>query len=83
MAKSKNFKPTRREIQQTIGLMIKKIQYLEESLSGVLGMLEHYINMKGDTEKYKEYLEKQLRENEKIPLEDLDKEKDEKTQVSK
>ena len=62
MAKSKNFKPTRRETQQTIALMIRKIQYLEESLSGIVNMLEYYIEMKGDKEKYKEYIDKALSE---------------------
>ena len=60
MAKSKNFKPTRRETQQTIALMIRKIQYLEESLSGLVNMLEYYIEMKGDKEKYKKYIDKAL-----------------------
>ena len=62
MAKSKNFKPTRRETQQTIALMIRKIQYLEESLSGLVNMLEYYIEMKGDKEEYKKYIEKTLEE---------------------
>ena len=60
MAKSKNFKPTRREPQQTIALMIRKIQYLEESLSGLVNMLEYYIEMKGDKEEYKKYIDKAL-----------------------
>ena len=60
MAKSKNFKPTRRETQQTIALMIRKIQYLEESLSGLVNMLEYYIEMKGDKEEYKKYIDKAL-----------------------
>ena len=60
MAKGKNYKPTRRETQQTIAVMIRKIQYLEESLSGLLNMLEYYIEMKGDKEDYKKYIEKTL-----------------------
>lgn len=60
MAKGKNYKPTRRETQQTIAVMIRKIQYLEESLSGLLNMLEYYIEMKGDKEEYKKYIEKTL-----------------------
>ena len=62
MAKGKNYKPTRRETQQTIAVMIRKIQYLEESLSGLLNMLEYYIEMKGDKEEYKKYIEKTLEE---------------------
>ena len=60
MAKGKNYKPTRRETQQTIAVMIRKIQYLEESLSGLVNMLEYYIEMKGDKEEYKKYIEKTL-----------------------
>ena len=60
MAKGKNIKPTRRETQQTISLMIRKIQFLEESLSGLVNMLEYYIEMKGDKEEYKKYIEKTL-----------------------
>ena len=62
MAKGKNYKPTRRETQQTIAVMIRKIQYLEESLSGLVNMLEYYIEMKGDKEEYKKYIEKTLEE---------------------
>tara|TARA_R100000808_G_scaffold20296_1_gene43953 strand:+ start:159 stop:392 length:234 start_codon:yes stop_codon:yes gene_type:complete len=64
MAKSKNFKPTRRETQQTIGLMIQKIQYLEESLSGLLNMLQHYIDMKDDRDEYQKYLDALLEKQE-------------------
>ena len=60
MAKGKNYKPTRRETPQTIAVMIRKIQYLEESLSGLVNMLEYYIEMKGDKEEYKKYIEKTL-----------------------
>ena len=83
MAKGKNFKPTRRETQQTISLMIQKIKYLEEGLSGTLGMLEHYIDMKDDKEEYKKYLDKILHENEKIPLNDLTEEESKITPDSK
>ena len=64
MAKSKNFKPTRRETQQTIAVMIRKIQYLEESLSGLLNMLQHYIDMKDDRDEYQKYLDALLEKQE-------------------
>ena len=75
MAKSKNFKPTRRETRQTIALMIRKIQYLEDSLSGIVNMLEYYIEMKGDKDEYKKYIEKALKERKEPIVEVEEKEK--------
>ena len=63
MAKSKNFKPTRRETQQTIAIIIRKLQHLEETQNGALHMLQHYIEMKGDTEDYTKYLDNQIKSN--------------------
>ena len=76
MSKSKSLKPTRRETQQTISLMIRKIQYLEESLSGLVNMLEYYIEMKGDKEEYKKYIDKAL-ETINNPIEEVEEPKEE------
>lgn len=73
MAKKKEYKPTRRETQQTIAIMIRKIQHLEDTQNGGLHMLQHYIEMKGDTEEYKKYLDDILNNGEKIPLDNEEK----------
>ena len=76
MSKSKSLKPTRRETQQTISLMIRKIQYLEESVGGLVNMLEYYIEMKGDKEEYKKYIDKAL-ETINNPIEEVEEPKEE------
>ena len=75
MAKSKNFKPTRRETQQTIAIIIRKLQHLEETQNGALHMLQHYIEMKGDKDEYKKYIEKALKERKEPIVEMEEKEK--------
>tara|TARA_R100000742_G_C4264290_1_gene82190 strand:- start:715 stop:945 length:231 start_codon:yes stop_codon:yes gene_type:complete len=67
MAKGKSYKPTRRETQQTIAIIIRKLQHLEETQNGGLHMLQHYIEMKGDTEEYKKYLDDVLGSEDKEP----------------
>ena len=61
MAKTKNHKkPTMKETVGVINQIIREITALKTDVQTMTGVLDMYIEMKGDTDKFKQYLDKQL-----------------------
>lgn len=70
MAKTKsNKKPTMKETVQVINQMIREITALKTDVQTMTGVLDMYIDMKGDAEQFDKFINKQLKieENDDVP----------------
>lgn len=70
MAKTKNNKkPTMKETVQVINQMIREITALKTDVQTMTGVLDMYIDMKGDAEQFDKFINKQLKieENDDVP----------------
>ena len=60
MAKSSSKKPTMKETVQVINQMIREITNLKNDIQTTTGVLDLYIEMKGDTKQFTDFVNKEL-----------------------
>ncbi len=60
MSKVSRKKPTMKETVQVINQIIREISSLKTDMRTVTGVLDMYVEMKGDTDKFKDFIDKQI-----------------------